>query len=491
MQPEKMIEEFLAAGGQDAAREHELLMRLATEPPPVPRKVRTIAIFYHRFYAGGIERVISEQFSYFHKNNIKVVFLTEEPPSNNDFLLPQNVIREQVPKDSPHSRLKALREIFGRHDIDLYYTHASFARQTLWDLLIVRHLLKRRVIIHAHGIFPCSLVWGEDDLQRRLDMYRLADHLIVLSRADAFYYRAYGIACTYLPNPVPAIPRQVDLSDARFSSKLVLVVGRVCSVKQTLEALKVAVEMRKINPTVHFLVVGSHDDATYWRRIQMEYRRQGLGTTVDFQDYTTDVASLYRKGSLLLMTSRLEGYPMVMAEAMGYGLPIVSYSMPYVEFMREPESGVLSVPHGDAAAARCINQLFENRDLYERTACQARASYERIPSGEDLQKAYSDVVAATMRAKEPVGAELADARAAFESLMPQMRVCFKAYYDRGWRDAMAKNPSSAATNGAWRSLPARIAALPGKVVHTVRMFGIWQTAKKAIRKIRKVVFGGK
>ena len=433
---------------------HDFLTSADSLPAPEHRKVKTIAIFYHRYCCGGIERVLSEQFAYFLNLGYKVVFLTEEPPSGNDFALPPQVVRVQIPSRDPLARLNALREIFERHDVDLYYTHASFARQTLWDLLIVRYILKRRVIVHAHGIFPCSLVWGEDDLQQRLDMYRLADHLVVLSRADAFYYRAYGINCTYLPNPVPVIARQEGLTENRFQSKLVLVVGRVCAVKQTLEALRVASEMRAIDQEVHFLIVGNHDDATYWRRVQMEYRRQGLGGTVDFQDYTKDVDSLYRKGSLLLMTSRLEGYPMAMAEAMGYGLPIVSYEMPYVEFMREPESGVLTVPQGDAVgAARCIDNVFQDRGLYEKLSCQARTSYERIPSDEALQKAYAGIVASAMSDMKPAGEDLADARAAFESLMPQMRVCLKAYYDRGWADGVADDRKRRATRSA-DALPA-------------------------------------
>ena len=488
---DKLIDDWLGCEGSDDAREHELLACLAAEPPPSPRKVKTIAIFYHRFYAGGIERVISEQFSYFLKNGFKVVFLTEEPPSAKDFPILPSVIREQVPKDSPKARLAALRGIFERHEVDLYYTHASFARQTAWDLLIVRHVLKRRVIVHAHGIFPCSLVWGEDDLQRRLEMYRLADHLVVLSRADAFYYRAYGINCTYLPNPVPAIPLQEDLTDLRFLSKLVLVVGRVCAVKQTIEALRVATEMRAIDPAVHFLVVGNRDDAGYWRRFQMEYRKRGLGATVDFQDYTMDVEALYRKGALLLMTSRLEGYPMVMAEAMGYGLPVVSYEMPYVELVREPESGVVMVPQGDAAgAAQCIGRLLGDRELYEKLSRQSRAAYERIPAGEELQKAYAKVVEATMQDRAQVDEGLADARAAFESLMPQMRVCLKAYYDRGWRDAVEKMPKPAADRAGSPATP-HFAGLSSKVFWMIRTYGVWQTMKKAMRKVCKVVLGGR
>lgn len=464
---------------------HKFLVQLESEPSPPPRKVRTIAVFYHRFYAGGVERVISEQFAYLLGSGFKVVFITEEKPSEKDFSIPDGVYREQVSNSSPQERLSSLREIFERYGVDLYYTHASFARQTEWDLLIVRYILKRRMIVHAHGIFPCSLVWGEDDLQKRLDMYRLVDHLVVLSRADAVYYRAYGITCTYLPNPVPGISRQEGLTDSRFDSKLILVVGRVCAVKQTLEVLKVAAEMRTIDPSVHFLIVGSRDDIGYWRRVQMEYRRLCLGDTVDFQDYTTDVRSLYKKASALLMTSRLEGYPMVMAEAMGYGLPIVSYEMPYVELVRNPDSGIMSVPQGDfVGLAHCISQLFRNRDLYKTMSRRSRMLYERIPTGEVLRKSYVDIIDVTMHNEKLSDEKLADVRAAFDSLMPQMRECLKIQYERGWRDASLAKQNQLGRRG--RSVFLRIVGLPAKILWKVRMYGVWETVKKAARKIRRV-----
>ena len=208
-----------------------------------------------------------------------------------------------------------MRDIFDRYGVDLYYTHASFARQTLWDLLIVRFLLHRRVIVHAHGIFPCSLVWDEDNLQYRLDLYRLADKLIVLTRADVFYYGAYGIDSVYLPNPLPAIEAPKASLDTRFSARTVLAVGRVCSVKRTLDVLKVAAELQSVDPTIKFLIVGSHEDAIYWRQMQNLYRGKALGPTVNFLPYTTDIASEYLKGSVLVVTSHLEGFPMVMAGA--------------------------------------------------------------------------------------------------------------------------------------------------------------------------------
>ena len=418
---ENILKELLVENISESINEHKLLEQLALEPAPPPRKIKTIAIFYHRFYAGGVERVISEQFRYFLELGYKVVLITEVTSTKADFSIPDQIVREIIPA-KVEGRLEALQEIFERHNVDLYYTHASFARQTLWDLLIVRFLLKRRVIVHAHGIFPCSLVWDEDNLQYRIDLYRLADKLIVLTRADAFYYQSYGIDCVYLPNPLPIIEAPKLVSDSRFDTRTVLAVGRVCSVKRTLDVLKVAAELQKVDTSIKLLIIGSHEDAVYWRQVQNFYRAKALATTVNFMPYTTDIEKEYLKGSLLVVTSQLEGFPMVMAEAKGFSLPVISYDLPYIEFFRLERNGIISVPQGDyLAMAREIKRVLDDRSLYNNLSIDSRSSYEKMIASADLKESYADVVKSLEDNKESKILIYEDARAAFEALVHQMR----------------------------------------------------------------------
>ena len=497
LQVEDAVKELLAGDGNATAHEHELLVRLASEPAPVPRKVRTIAIFYHRFYAGGIERVISEQFRYFLESGYKVVLITEMPPTAADFPVPPEVVRELVPA-KVEGRQEALREIFERHEVDLYYTHASFARQTLWDLLIVRFLLRRRVVVHAHGIFPCSLVWDEDNLQYRIDLYRLADKLIVLTRADAFYYGAYGIDSVYLPNPLPVIEGGGFSSDARFSARTVLAVGRVCSVKRTLDVLKVAAELQSIDPTIKFLIVGSREDQIYWRQMQNFYRGKALGPTVNFLPYTTDIAAEYLKGAMLVVTSPLEGFPMVMAEAKGYALPVVSYDLPYVEFFRQERSGIIAVPQGDyRAMAQEVKRVLDDRVLYDRLSEESRNSYERMVSETDLKTSYVRIVEALESDAETRGSRLCeDARVAFEALVQQMRERCRLVAAREYRlggEAIkralaggAAKPSSETSVACW---PFRMAARTWQVMRTLGLKATLYKIKEKINALFRRVPG--
>ena len=505
LQVEDALKELLAVD-VNAASEHELLIRLASEPVPAPRKVKTIAIFYHRFYAGGIDRVISEQFRYFLESGYKVVLITETPPTAADFPAPPEVVRELVPA-KVEGRLEALRNIFERHEVDLYYTHASFARQTLWDLLIVRFLLHRRVIVHAHGVFPCSLVWDEDNLQQRIDLYRLADKLIVLTRADVFYYGAYGIESVYLPNPLPVIGKPEVSVDSRFSARTVLAVGRVCSVKRTLDVLKVAAELQSVDPTIKFLIVGSREDKIYWRQVQNFYRGKALGATVNFLPYTNDIATEYLKGTMLVVTSQLEGFPMVMAEAKGYALPVVSYELPYVEFFRQERSGIIAVPQGDyRAMAKEVKRVLDDRALYNRLSQESRDSYERMVSENDLKASYVGIVKSLESGtRTGMSQHCEDARVAFEALIQQMRERCRLVAAREYRlggEAMKRSlasgvakqpltcsdvkPSLIASAASW---PFRMSARTWHSVRTLGFKATWYNIKEKIKALLRRFFG--
>lgn len=440
-------------------RLHEVLAFAADcVPPPPGRKIVTIAFFYHRYNCGGIERVVSEQFGYFIAAGFRCVLITEDPPSDRDFPLPDGVVREIVPVD-PVRRLSALKEIFDRRDVDLYYSHCSFAKQTLWDLLIVRFILDRRMLVHAHGIFPCSLVWGELDLARRLDLYRLSDRLIVLSRADEVYYRSQGVPAKYLPNPITRIPLQEYDWESRRAKRRVLVIGRIQTVKRTLDALKAAKVLAAIDSTIKFLIVGSHENASYWRQIQSFYRANGLGPTVDFMDYTLDVAKLYREGSMLLLTSQIEGYPMVLAEAKGFALPVVSYDLPFVELQRGAlGEGAVIVDHGDfSAAAMEIKRVLDDPIAYRDLGERSRKAYETMIQACDLVMEYRNVIHA-MEGDLSAGAvdeHLESVGAAFASLIRQLPLAFDLVAARQQAKMVQPSPSSPCAERS-RSLPQRL-----------------------------------
>ena len=81
-----------------------------------------------------------------------------------------------------------------------------------------------------------------------------------------------------------------------------------------------------------------------------------------------------------LVTSRFEGYCHSIVEMKMAAMPVVSYSMPYLDTLK-PDSGAICVPQGEVgAAADAIVRLFGDVAEWRRQGMLARHSYEELAS---------------------------------------------------------------------------------------------------------------
>lgn len=101
-------------------------------------------------------------------------------------------------------------------------------------------------------------------------------------------------------------------------------------------------------PDWRLLIIGDGPERDALRR---QIEDAGLERQVSLLPATANVADYYRQASLYLMTSRYEGLPMVLIEAMSFGLPLVAYDCKTgpAELIDDGVNGYL-VPDDDAAA---------------------------------------------------------------------------------------------------------------------------------------------
>lgn len=176
-----------------------------------------------------------------------------------------------------------------------------------------------------------------------------ADHIIFVSpKQRARYSRRVLDKSTYVANGIPE-PRPTQATDflerhGIHPGRYVLAVGRLTPEKG-FEYLVDAVGQR---PEIEQLVIagaGDHGHACEARLRALP----GAAKTV-FTGYTVgdDLVQLYSHAAVYALSSLNEGFPMVLLEAMSYGLPVVATDIPAAHIIELPEDRY--VPRADAAA---------------------------------------------------------------------------------------------------------------------------------------------
>jgi len=156
-------------------------------------------------------------------------------------------------------------------------------------------------------------------------------------------------------------------------TRIVLSVGRLTEIKNHPMLLRIAGRARGQVP-VHFFVAG-HGELE--RSLKDLARRLGVDDIVHFLSLRRDVPSLLRTADVFCCTSRMEGMPNSLLEAMAAGRAIVTTRFEGVEDLIEPGISARVVePDDDAGAFEALRGLLEDRAAAAALGAAARRTVE-------------------------------------------------------------------------------------------------------------------
>lgn len=157
-----------------------------------------------------------------------------------------------------------------------------------------------------------------------------------------------------IPNPLPFYSEE----RASCQSNQIISVGRYSHEKgydRLIEAWNIVSESHP-NWTLH--IYGNGDSG----ELQKLAYKLHLENSIYLHKATTEIIEKYKESSIFLLTSRFEGFGMVLAEAMACGVPCISFDCPHgpKNIIKDKEDGIL-VKNGDINnLAKQIIYLIEN-----------------------------------------------------------------------------------------------------------------------------------
>lgn len=186
-------------------------------------------------------------------------------------------------------------------------------------------------------------------------------------RADA--EARYGRQDNFWVIPHPVRP----VEPAPFADRdpgLVVMLARLDEQKQIGDAIEAFAQVVAAVPSARLEIYGH---GPLEGALQRTIDSLGLGHSVALAGYTKDPAAVFRKASVSLLTSKFEGFGLVLLESLANGCPVVSYDIKYgpSDVVRDGVNGYLVTPRSRKALASRVVDLLSEPELRRRMSAAA------------------------------------------------------------------------------------------------------------------------
>lgn len=229
-------------------------------------------------------------------------------------------------------------------------------------------------IAEYHFSFLTNAYWADNLYRRRfgkiiswlIGQYknwrtiRDASHyvrFIVLSATDCSYWSKYLNNCEYIYNFINT--ETVRSTNYVLESKDIITVGRHDTQKGYDYLLSAWEKVHIKHPDWHIYIYGGGD---YFETKNI-IDKKGLNESVYLMGFNDKIEYEYHKFSFFVLTSRAEGFGLVIAEAQAKGLPVVTFDTPIgpAEIVNDNIDGLVVPQVGDTETlAAKMSYLIEN-----------------------------------------------------------------------------------------------------------------------------------
>lgn len=336
--------------------------------------------------AGGAERVMSIMANYWAKKGWTITLLTFDDGTTSPFYELDDRVRHKalgVARVSTNiwqglsgnlKRVLTLRRQIRNSDPDAVI---SFLDRTNVVVLLATRGMNVPVLVSERSnplLFAPSKSW--QTLQRWV--YPHADAVIMQTERAAthFSYLPQG-QVRIISNPVMTPDLQKRSSSLRLPEHTIVSMGRFTEEKRFDLLIRAFASLSRSYPQWHLAILG---DGPLHPELERLTNELGVSDRVLLPGRIKHPHALLSQAAIFVLSSRFEGFPNALCEAMACGLAVISTDCPSGprEIIREGIDGLL-VPNEDVdALADAMSRLMANEDQRKKLSARAPEVIERF-----------------------------------------------------------------------------------------------------------------
>jgi GalNAc-alpha-(1->4)-GalNAc-alpha-(1->3)-diNAcBac-PP-undecaprenol alpha-1,4-N-acetyl-D-galactosaminyltransferase len=238
--------------------------------------------------------------------------------------------------------------------------------------LPVRVIVSERVDPRGHRV---ERLWSV----LRLLLYRRADALVVQTGEAAAWFRQRlpgRVAVTAIANPVARVGEAPSPTVTRIPRPFILAAGRLVHQKGFDLLITAFAKVTERCPSLRLAIAGEGPDRAALLELAT---RLGLETRVFLLGRVAALPALMRQAHAFVLSSRYEGFPNVLLEALANGLPVVSTDCPSGprEILLDSQYGLLVSREDPGALAEALVRISTDEDLRQRLSSVGPAAIDR------------------------------------------------------------------------------------------------------------------
>lgn len=328
---------------------------------------------------GGAERMMTYLCAGLAARGHQVTLLTLDDTVPDFYTLPASVTRArvQLPTFRAAGLLGGLPRLF-KLTRALKKTRPQVVISFMTISILASCLLLRIPYIYADHLDVRHLTYSRKWEILRNFLLRFARSVTVLSQRDLQFLQEnhprWRAQVVYNPALVPPQTEYARPAFMKPGFNYVLAVGRLTSQKGFDRLLPAWKTTRQDG--WRLAIIGGGEDA---QKLKAQAEELGISESVDFVPPQQEVFSAYAHAQILAMSSRAEGFPLVLLEAMALGVPAVSFNCTGPDVIIRPDVDGVLVPQDDISAfAAALADVMQNEQKRRALGERAREVTQRF-----------------------------------------------------------------------------------------------------------------